>query len=636
MAETFDIVYPPRGRVTLDGGLNNKFPRVDIADNESPDCLNVIFTNGAAETRGGNALLNTTAIGAFAGDGLYTRRDNNGAETMIAFAGGSAWQLGATTFTTIGSAQSVFTAGNRVGTAQYANKMFIGNGGVTPYKYDGTNFTQHGVPAPTTTMTVASNGTGNVSGSLNCVYTVTFVNSASVEGNYGPLTSTFTVSTTSGTNRLTSIPVAPQSFGVAARRIYRAATTAGPFLRVATINDNTTTTYDDTVAVASLTVTAPTDNGVPPNYSVIQQHQNRLFCNDPANPNYVFYSNSLAPYTFGALNFIPISDNTSDLVKGIEVYQNGIVVLCENSKWLIDMPSTDPTLWKVIRLLSQYGSKSPYGSFLYDNRLMTPAMQSSKFAGFEALGGNSVDPDKTYLDTTTATADLKSNRLEPDMFLVQETYANRISAKVFKNKAYIAVPYGATATDNTRAYLFDFSHSNLTKQGYAWSPQSGFTPSQFTVYGGALYFLDAAATGKVYKMEQTSYNDNSAAINSYIWTKEFSGLPGHENLQKDFRKVKILVDLPGAYYMNLTWRTDSDSGVGTTQQLDLTPGSSLYGTAIYGTAIYGSGSSQKEITVSLGQTTGKRIQFKLSNQNVANQSFKIHGLNFTYNIKGRR
>ncbi len=636
MAEGYDIVYPPKGRVMLDGGLNNKFTKIEISDNESPDCLNVVFTNGAAETRGGNSKLNTAAIGSFAGDGLYTRRDFTGAETMVAFAGGTAWQLGTTTFTTIASAQSVFTAGVRVGTAQYENHMFIGNGFVTPYKYDGTYFTRHGVPAPTTTMTVASNGTGLVSGSLTCVYTVTYVNSLSVEGNYGPLTSTFTVSTTSGTNRLTSIPVAPQSFGVSARRIYRAATSAGPFLRVATISDNSTTTYDDTISTASLTVTAPSDNGVPPNYSTIVQHQNRLFCNDPSNPNYVFYSDVSEPYTFESTNFLPIGDATSDLVKGLDVYQNGVIVTCENSKFLIDMPSTDDTDWRVIRLLSQYGGKSPYGSFLYDNKLMTAAMQNSKFAGFEALSGNSVDPDKTYQDSTTAVSDLKTSRLEPDMFLIQETYAGRISSKVFKNKAYVAVPYGSTATDNSRAYIFDFSHSNLTKQGYAWSPVSGFTPSQFAVYGGSLYFIDAAATGFVYKMEQTAYNDNSSAINSYIWTKEFSGLPGHENLQKDFRKLKILVDLSGAYYMNVSWRVDSDAGVGTTQQVNLTPDSSLYGTGIYGIAIYSAGSGQKEITIPLGQASGKRIQFKFSNQNAVNQAFKIHGLNFTYNVRGRR
>jgi photosystem II stability/assembly factor-like uncharacterized protein len=75
---------------------------------------------------------------------------------MIAFAGGSAWTLAGTTFSTIASAQSVFTAGFRVAAAEYQQHMFIGNGGVVPYKYNGTAFHRHGVYPPTTTSTVST------------------------------------------------------------------------------------------------------------------------------------------------------------------------------------------------------------------------------------------------------------------------------------------------------------------------------------------------------------------------------------------------------------------------------------------------------------------------------------------------
>ena len=634
MAQSFDVVYPPRERVTFDGGLNNKYPRSVIEPNESPDCLNVIFSGGAVETRGGSTPLNTTAIGTFVGDGLYTRHDNTGAETMIAFAGGTAWQLGTTTFTTIPSAQSVFTAGVRVGTTEYENHMFVGNGGVTPYKWDGVYFTRHGVPAPTATLTVSSASPGLVEAGA-WVYAYAYVNSAAVIGNISPLTS-FTVSAGSGQVTLSAIGVAPQSHGVSSRRIYRASTTAGPFKLVGTIANNTATTFVDNVPLASLGANAPTDNGEPPNYSVAVQHQNRLFCNDSANPNYVWYSNVLEPYTFGALNFIPIGDASFDLVRGLAVYQNGILVQCENGLYLIDMPTTTATDWRVIKLLSQYGSKSPFGSFLYDNKLMVPATQNSKFAGFAAVTGASVDPERTYVDATVMGSDRTSDRIEPDMFSMAEAYVSQISAMVFKNKAYIAVPYGVSVTANSRVYVFDFSHSQITKQGYAWAPLTGVTAAQFCVYAGKLYFIDSAATGKVYQLETTSYNDNGTALNSYFWTKEFSGDKGHENLQKDFRKVKLLVDQAGPYYMNLTYRTDSDSGVGTTIQVSLNPGAAVWGTAIWGAAVWGSGADQKEVTVGLGQATGKRIQFKFSNQNTANQRFKVYGLNLTYNVKGKR
>src|SRR5688572_16016774 len=130
-------VYPEKGVILFDGGLNSKYERSIIPDNESPDCANVIFDNGSVGTREGFTKLNTTAIGSFTVDGIYTRRVDTGGETMVVFAGGSGWQLGGSTFTTIGSAQSVFTAGVRVAAAQYENHMFVGNGGVIPYKYNG-------------------------------------------------------------------------------------------------------------------------------------------------------------------------------------------------------------------------------------------------------------------------------------------------------------------------------------------------------------------------------------------------------------------------------------------------------------------------------------------------------------------
>lgn len=150
-SKRFDVIYPSSSRIQLDGGKNNKFVRSIIQDSESPSCLNVVFTNGGVETRGGITKLNTTSVGSFVGDGIYTRRGNDSIETMVVFAGGTMWALGGTsTFTAVASATSVFTAGVRVATAQYENHMFIGNGGITPHKYNGVDYTLHGVPEPTT------------------------------------------------------------------------------------------------------------------------------------------------------------------------------------------------------------------------------------------------------------------------------------------------------------------------------------------------------------------------------------------------------------------------------------------------------------------------------------------------------
>lgn len=107
MASGFNVIFPERGRMSLDGGLNTKVDRQWLLDNESPDCANVIFGNASVETRGGTDLLNTASVGSFSCDGFYTRHDNSGAETMVAWWDGTLWDLQGTSFITISSAQSV-------------------------------------------------------------------------------------------------------------------------------------------------------------------------------------------------------------------------------------------------------------------------------------------------------------------------------------------------------------------------------------------------------------------------------------------------------------------------------------------------------------------------------------------------
>ena len=631
MAQGYYNVTFPNRPIVLDGGLNTKFEKSIIPDADSADCLNVVFTNRAVEVRGGSTKLNTASVGSFVADGLYTRRGDDGSETMVAFFGGLMRTWTGSTFTTISSAQSVFTQGVRVAAAQYQNYMFFGNGNAIPHKYDGTYFTRHGVYPLSNTASFVTVGTAGSLTSQSWSYKFVAVNSAAV---LSDVSSAASVAVSAlGRVHISSIPVSPQSHGVSSRRIYRTQSGTTYFL-LATINDNTTTTYEDDGSI-TLGAEAPTDNGVPPNFSVCVYHADRLWVNDPTNPNYVWYSDLGEPFTFQSDSFFKVGDASSDLVKGFEVYENSVVVLCENSKVLNYMASTDPTDWRQVRIRSSYGSKSPFGTFKFNNRVFVPLMQNTKFVGFGAITGDTLDPSATLLTVSTAGSDLLSDKIEPNIFDVQETYVPNISSMAFRNQGYIAVTSGSGNTQNNRVFLFDFSFSNLNRsQNFAWSLLSGLNAAQFTIYDGKLYIGSSLADGFVHQLETTSYNDNSSAINAYFWTKEFSGLDGHENLIKDFRKIKFLADLPGNYYMTLTWKTDSDSGVGQTKNVLLDPGGSVWGTMRWGIDTWGAGKNQYEFEISLGQTSGKRIQFKFDNQNTANQFFKIHRMSFSYNIRG--
>lgn len=627
----FDRTYPPSGRVLLDGGLDTKFAPTIIPDNESPDCANVLFENGAVGTRGGSTAL-AASIGSHVGDGLYVRHANDGTETMVCWGGGDMYYLSNSTFVTVASAQSVFVSGTRIGAAEYENYLFIGQSGVTnPYKYNG-DFTRHGIPQPDSAPTAATASNGTLTGAY--LYKVTYVNSNVVEGDVSDASATFTAASEAVT---VTIPTAPASYGVGTRKLYRTEAGGTTYKLLTTISDNSTTSYTDNSSDSELGATAPTDQGVPPQYSFLKQHQNRLFCNDVSNGNFLWYSELANPYVFKATNFIRVGDNSGDILKAIDIFDNGLIAFGQRGTYIIYMPSTDASGWIVVKARTTFGCKSPYGSIGFENKVMFPATQAGEFIGFAALSGDVVEPSATFLTVSVAGSETQSDIIEPQMFDVQQTYLGNISAISFKNRLYIAVTHGDGNTTNNRIYVYDYSISNLAKRKRgAWVPYTGLNPTQFAIYANKLYFIESTATGLVKQLETTTYEDSGSAIDSYWQSKEFSGLKGEEYLFKDFRTLEILFDKAGAYFMDLYTKVDSDKGSGNIQRIDLDPGGSLWGTMVWGNDIWGGGTNQEDKRIYLGTTRGKRIQFKFSNQNKAGQRFKVHGFKFSYNIKGKR
>ena len=631
---TYNRIYPAGGRVQFDGGQNNKFEKSIILDNESPDCQNVVFSNGAVETRLGIAKLNSNAVGAYACDGLFTRRSSAGAENMLAWFNGTMHQWDGVTFVTHASSQSIFEAGRLVTAAEFQDYMFMCDGASTPYKYNGVEFTRHGVQPPTATATVASTATGALTGQYR--YKVTYVNSMLVEGDVGPVTATFTAA--SATLGLTSVPVAPASYGVNARRIYRNTAASGTVYYLAgTISDNTTTTYSDTTADGSLGAAAPTDAGLPPTYKTVIYHQSRLFMTDKDNPNYIWYSDLNAPYTVATTNFLRIGDASGDIVRGLAVFDNSIVCLCERAQWIIYMADTDPTNWRVVKVRASYGCKSTFAHFYFKNKVMFPAVQSDKLAGFAAISGDTLEPSATLLTVSAAGSELQTEPIEPDIFDINDGQLDKITSIVFQNVAYISAP-NLSSLYNNRIFVFDFSSSDLAKkQKQSWVPWTGINARCFTIYEGTLYCGNSNGNGRVYEMNATNtYSDDGVAIDSYFWTKEFAGLKGDENTQKDFRFAKVLRESVGNWGMGLTYKVDGDINDGTVTSMNLDPGGSLWGTMVWGTDSWGGGYNEAEERVYLGASFGKRIQFKFDNQNTIDQHFKVIGLNFQYNIKGQR
>jgi len=114
-------------------------------------------------------------------------------------------------------------------------------------------------PAPgVLTCSLAGAGAGNVENGAHR-YVVTFV-TASGETQAGDISAAVTVAdkTVNGKVALSAIPIGGSL--VTSRKIYRTAAAGSVYLMLATLEDNTTTTYTDNTADASLGAEAPSTN----------------------------------------------------------------------------------------------------------------------------------------------------------------------------------------------------------------------------------------------------------------------------------------------------------------------------------------------------------------------------------------
>lgn len=123
------------------------------------------------------------------------------------------------------------------------------------------SFTLPPTTAPTVAL-VSPDVAGNVDDGAHR-YRVTFV-TADGETDGGPISSAITVAdkTVSGQVALTAIPTGDAN--VTARKLYRTAAGGSDYLLLATISNNTTTTYTDNIADASLGAGIPVANGTLP------------------------------------------------------------------------------------------------------------------------------------------------------------------------------------------------------------------------------------------------------------------------------------------------------------------------------------------------------------------------------------
>lgn len=128
-----------------------------------------------------------------------------------------------------------------------------------------------GVDPPATACKAAEGGSTGISGTFK--YKITFVNRDGYESN--PSAASDAVTVTSKNVSLTDIPTGDST--IAERKIYRTKGNGAVFYYVATLEDNTTTTYSDTTADTGLSSLMLDNNNIPPNCSLVYSFLTYMF-----------------------------------------------------------------------------------------------------------------------------------------------------------------------------------------------------------------------------------------------------------------------------------------------------------------------------------------------------------------------
>lgn len=615
----------------FDGGLNTNDNPSSISPYESPEALNVVFDErGAVSTRPGSEKWNTTAIGSFPIDWGITYQT-----THIVWANGTMYKTSGpsgTTFAAITSSSGKFQAGVRPAAIVYQNVLFTSDGTNGPWKYTGDeNFYKMGIDIPS-----APAGSGTSAGSVSTgtyYYAISFVNSQAVEGGLGTPSAAITLTGTA-TIGLTGIPVGSALAGVNQRFVYRAEAASGPFRRVGTIADNTTTTYADTTANGS-EGKFPIDDGTAPDaFKTIALHKERLFFDSATDRSFIRYTEVENPYIAPALNEEPINQGDGEDIIAIASQDDLVTIFKENQTHSIfTADPADDTTWQRIEVPANIGIVGPKAFTKIQNSIVFVGKQNNYITGFHLLNGIEIRESN---DGKLRSLSI-SEKIQPDLLSETSTSGwSSMALTLFKNRLY-ATYAGTGSTTNNGIFWLDLTRVGSEGQPGSWAKWTGINARCFYVNNGQLFAGDATSTGFVRKLNSSSYSDSGTAIDCYFYTREIGGEKDGQldSYVKDLRELYVWHQQLGAYYMDVNVRADGDTSDGIAYPVYLDPGGNTWGAMVWGTDAWGGTRSDYETRLVMGYL-GKRFQIGFTNQNTVDQAFKVHRIELGFNIRRRR
>lgn len=618
----------------FDGGLNTKDSPSLIDDTESPDCKNVDFGDrGSVKTRQGTSYYNTTAIGAFPGDGLTVYQNK-----MVVWGGGNMYYMSGTAAVPVTAASGKFASGVNVAYEQYQDILFCSDGVNGPWRYEGgQSFYNMGIGIPSAPTGFSSVAGANLVPTGTHYYAVAFVNSHAVAGQPGSASAGVTLATSASVG-VSGIAVGSALQGVTSRRIYRSSQPVGPWNLATTLADNVTTSFTD--VANTLGAAAITDGSSPKAFTTIKLHAERLWMDDKDDRTICRYTEYTDPFISESLSFLLMAEGGErQSINAIGV-QNDLVSAFKDGEaiYVVNIgDASDDTTFQVIKSPANVGIAGPRAFVETDNGIVFMAKRKGQLVGIGMLQGLQL----TETATPFVTNKMISRKIENAILNMPATVWTKICFFTYKNRIFIACPIETTSTKNDGMFLFDITRlvQDQDSNPGSWVPWDGVVGvNDMTNFNNLLYGISSGTDGKIIQFNNGTFTDaGSAAIDSYFWGKEIGADGDLETWMKDFRDSIPWIELLGSYNMNLCVRVDGVQGSGTCYSIDLTPNGSLWNTDfVWNVDTWGPGSTRQEVTLPIGPLLGKRIQTGFNNGNTAGQGFEVHSLKTIFNLRRQK
>lgn len=443
-----------------------------------------------------------------------------------------------------------------------------------------------------------------------------------------------------GQMALTSIPTG--AAGCTARKIYRTEgdDSSGDLRYLATIEDNSTTTYTDNTEDANLGSIGEEDADVTLDFAFgfFKKKSSTLWGVKTAEPNTVYLCDALYPEKCSADSYITLPD-TNDAIQAIIEYFDDTYVFMKRKIYKI---TGETVTTAAVSVVSQTAG-------CVARNTLKHARQDMIFLSYNGL----YTLNRVLMSSNENTIDVSplSEKVGKTFSEINWSNVDRSCSEVFNEQYFISFPKD-TATQNNFTFLYNFENKNWTiqtgKMGYVASYTVGDVDGDSDL---EICMGSSNEDGELYKWPNASvWNDEGQGYDSHFIMAPFDGnIPESRKRHKFFFIEaeatgdwdlyiwyrKVLRTLLTAGWNEKTISLNPNiSGVNTDIPIFVPP-SLFYPPTSFG----GVTDLESILVISDGKGLSgqsKYIQFKIGNDGNANEHFKVFKFVYYYRVKKPR